>query len=86
MMRSNSSPPVTLRGSGVGSSVDPGPSAPTHPPAPSRPLPFSQLHGQVQVGRALVDILQSHDVGVADPTTARKRPYGRLEPPLGLAS
>lgn len=80
MMRSNSSPPVTLQGAGVGGSVDPGPSVPTHHPAPSRSLPFSQLHGQIQVGRALVDILQSHDVGVADPATARKRPYGCQEP------
>lgn len=64
-------------------SVAPGPLNPTHRPAPSLPLPFSQLHGQVQVGRALVDILQGHNVGVADPAIARECPYRGQQPPLG---
>lgn len=63
-----------------GGSVDPGPVAPTHHPAPSLSLASSQLHGQVEVGRALVDILQSHDVGVADPVTARKSPCRPCSP------
>lgn len=61
-------------------SVDPGPSTPTHHPAPSLSLPSSQLHRQVEVGRALVYVLQSHDVGVADPAMARKSPYGGCSP------
>lgn len=55
-------------------SFEPGPSAPTHHPAPQPALPSSQLHGQVEVGGALVDVLQSHDVGVADPANSKKKP------------
>lgn len=61
-------------------SVDPGPLALTHCPAPSLSLPSSQLHGQVEMGRALVDVLQSHDVGVADPAQQEKALMGRCRP------
>lgn len=69
------------------SSADPGPSAPTHCPAltPSLPLPSSQLHSQVEMGRALMDVLQSHDVGVADPAMARKAPHRLPQPPRDLS-
>lgn len=62
-------------------SADPGPPWATAyhpnqaPPTPPRlTLPSSQLHGQIEVGRALMDIFQSHDVGVADPATAQRSP------------
>lgn len=61
-------------------SVGPCPSALTHCPASSPSLPSSQLHGQVEMGRALVDVLQSHDVGVADPARQEKALMGRCSP------
>lgn len=78
MMRSKSSPPVTLREDGA--QLIQAPLALTHCPAPSLSLPSSQLHGQVEMGRALVDVLQSHDVGVADPAQQEKAPMGRCRP------
>lgn len=42
---------------------------PFYPPSQQ---PSSQLHGQVEVRRAFMNIFQSHNVGVADPETERK--------------
>lgn len=88
MMRSNSSPPVTLRAAGtrlIQASRPPLTTQrqPQPPPRPSLPLPSSQLHGQVEVGRALVDVLQSHNVGVADPAMAIERPVWATAAPSG---
>lgn len=69
-------------GSGGSAGPGPGPQPVTQPPA-QPDLPSSQLHGQVEVGRALVDILQSHDVGVADPAGARQSPLRAGPAPSG---
>lgn len=42
-------------------------------PCPRPQQPSLQLHGQVEVRRALMNVFQSHNIGVADPATERKR-------------
>lgn len=84
-MRSNSSPPVTLGEVGAQLTQAPQPPLTSQPTVPSLPLPSSQLHGQVEVGRALVNVLQSHNVGVADSAKVRRNPHGLPQPSLGLS-
>lgn len=43
-----------------------------YPFCPALQQPSSQLHGQVEVGRALMNVLQGHNIGVADSETDRK--------------